>query len=112
MGILTIRLTAAEENELKNEAKRQGVSTSHVVRERLFPVVKIDDFAAFQDDQKEAFQRLSDLLCDNLATVQLVTNICCDIVRSVKNDDEHVIPRLKELLAKCADQKKEMKGHE
>ena len=108
----TIRLTEQQKKSLVLDAKAHGVTLAEWIRMRLFEPTTIDDFGAFKADQQDAFRRVSDLLCDNLATVQLVTNICCDIVRGVKNDDEHVIPRLKELLAKCADQKKEMKGHE
>ena len=108
----TIRLTDQQKKSLVLDAKAHGVTLAEWIRMRLFEPTTIDDFGAFKADQQDAFRRLSDLLCDNLATVQLITNICCDIVRGVKNDDEHVIPRLKELLAKCDQQKKELKNHE
>lgn len=112
MKKITVWMEDAEQKALAAEAKKRGLSVSQVARERILGGAENADFAVYRADQQDAFRRLSDLLCDNLATVQLITNICCDIVRGVKNDDEHVIPRLKELLAKCDQQKKELKGNE
>ena len=79
---------------------------------RLFEPTTIDDLGAFKADQQDAFRRVSDLLCDNLATVQLVANVASDIYRNAINNDAEAIPRLKELLAKSEQQKKELKGNE
>lgn len=111
MKRVAVWLEDTEAKALAAEAKKRGLSVSQVARERIFDGAGNADFAVYRADQQDAFRRVSDLLCDNLATVQLVTNICCDIVRGVKNDDEHVIPRLKELLAKSEQQKKELKGN-
>ena len=108
----TIRLTDQQKKSLVLDAKAHGVTLAEWIRMRLFEPTTIDDFGAFKADQQDAFRRLSDLLCDNLATAQLVANVAADNYRKLANNDAQAIPHLKELLARSEQQKKELKGNE
>ena len=112
MKRVAVWMEDTEAKALAAEAKKRGLSVSQVARERIFDGAGNADFAVYRADQQDAFRRLSDLLCDNLATAQLIANVAADNYRKLANNDAQAIPHLQELLAKSEQQKKELKGNE
>lgn len=110
MKKVTVWLEEVEAKAITSEAKKRGVSFSQAARERMFSGTRQEgNFEIYRADQREAFQRLTDLMCDMIATQKLTVNICSQTYGRL--NPENAAEVLKGLTAEYERLKKEVREH-
>jgi hypothetical protein len=103
MGKVSIRLTDAEENLLKKDAKRANITLTDLIRQHLFEEIGGEEFHEFKLMQIEANEQIGNLLLELTHHIRLTENIMAMLYKKLDPQNaEATIQMIKNALDKEA----------